>query len=325
MTDLATLDEFRTVARDGGTMPHGVFRLATGPAVEVEGVDRTLRFCFSDGSVDRAGDTIDPKGWELDPFSKNPVALWAHQSYMPPIGKASNVGVVSKRLMGDIQFATADDYEFADTIYRLTKGGYINACSVGFNPLEWSFVNDKDRPYGIDFKRQELLEISPCPVPCNGNALAQARAKGIDTRSIVEWAEKVLDDGKVVLLPRAEVETLRKQASERVPVKFHILSDVQMREAIAAMPTEEKAAIVKAGRKISKENMECLGKAMDHIKAVMDSNDPDADGDDNDAGDDEPVLESDSHVVGEASATAETVKERARELAHKYGSAAAHH
>jgi HK97 family phage prohead protease len=211
MTDLATVEEFRAAARRGAAVPGSVFRLATDVATEIPGADRTLRFCFSDGSVDRAGDTIDPKGWELDAFNLNPVALWAHNSWDPPIGRAKNVGVVGKRLMGDIEFAGAKDYEFADTIFRLIKGKFINAVSVGFNPLEWSFVNDKDRPYGIDFKRQELLEISPCPVPCNGNALAEARAKGIDTRPLRAWAEKILDgEGGTVLLSRATLEDIFK-------------------------------------------------------------------------------------------------------------------
>jgi HK97 family phage prohead protease len=179
--------------RTGGVANAPIFRFATSPAVEVAGKERTLRFCFSDGSLDRAGDTIDPKGWVLDGFLRNPIALWAHASSEPPIGRAVNVGLVGKRLMGDIDFAPPETYDFADTIYRLAKGGYINAVSVGFNPLEWSFVNQPDRPYGIDFKRQELLEVSLVPVPCNENALAEARAKGIDTRPLARWAERALD------------------------------------------------------------------------------------------------------------------------------------
>jgi hypothetical protein len=44
---------------------------------------------------------------------------------------------------------------------------------------------------------------------------------GIDTSSLTEWAEKVLDSGDTVFLPRKELETLRSQAgaTER---KFYI-------------------------------------------------------------------------------------------------------
>jgi HK97 family phage prohead protease len=191
---LSTAD-FKLLAQSGGRPDGLVARLSTDPITEVSGKARTLRFCFSDGSVDRAGDTIDPKGWQLSEFNRNPIALWAHDSAAPPIGRASNVAVVGKRLMGDIEFAPAETYEFADTIYKLLKGKFLSAVSVGFNPLDWTFAEDKSRPYGIDFKRQELMEISVCPVPCNANALVEARAAGINTRLIAEWAEKVLDTG----------------------------------------------------------------------------------------------------------------------------------
>lgn len=210
MDKFVSADEFRAAARQGSALSP-VLRLATGTAAEVENEVRTLRFCFSDGSIDRAGDMIEPKGWELESFLKNPIALWAHSSYEPPIGRAKNVAVTGGRLMGDIEFADAETYGFADTVYRLAKGGYINAVSVGFNPLEWTFVNDKDRPYGIDFKRQELLEISACPVPCNANALIEARAKGIDTAPLREWAERVLDgEGGEVRLSRVTLEEIFK-------------------------------------------------------------------------------------------------------------------
>lgn len=223
MDKLTSLDDFRAAARGGAALPTSVQRLATGPATEVDGKVRTLRFCFSDGTVDRAGDSINPKGWDLDAFNKNPVVLWAHDSWSPPIGRASNVGAIGKRLMGDVEFASADAYPFAETIFQLTKGGFINAGSVGFNPLEWTFVNEPDRPYGIDFKRQELLEYSVCPVPCNSNALVEARAKGIDTRPMVEWAEKVLDQGGSIIIPRTELEGLRAKAMER-PARRYFLT-----------------------------------------------------------------------------------------------------
>jgi HK97 family phage prohead protease len=224
MDKFVSTDKFRELAREDAGLHAPVLRLATGPATEVEGETRTLRFCFSDGTVDRVGDTINPKGWELAEFLKNPVALWAHSSWDPPVGKAHNVSIVGKRLMGDIEFAPLETYAFADTIYQLAKGGYINAVSVGFQPLEWSFVDDKDRPFGIDFKRQQLLEISICPVPCNANALVDARAKGIDTGPVREWAERVLDeDGGKVVLSRTTLEEIFK-ADEHAARRARALS-----------------------------------------------------------------------------------------------------
>ena len=169
--------------------------------------------------VDRMGDTIRAAGWDISDYVRNPVALWAHDSSSPPIGGGRNVGVEATRLMGDIEFAPPETYQFADTIYRLVLGKFLRAVSVGFLPTRHLFVqDDPDRPWGIDFLEQQLLEISVCPVPANPNALAEARRKGIDTRPLVEWAERVLDGGggdmKRVLITPDELQRLRTAAKE---------------------------------------------------------------------------------------------------------------
>ena len=161
------------------------------------------------------GDTIDPNGWDVGDFEANPVALWAHDSMQPPIGRASAVAVEGNRLMGNIEFIPAETYAFAETVFRMIEARFLNAVSVGFLPVEYSFVeNDPDRGWGIDFKRQKLLEISVCPIPANPNALAEARAKGIDTRPLVGWAEKLLEGGGNVIVPRSQLLALRRQAKE---------------------------------------------------------------------------------------------------------------
>lgn len=220
---LLSMAEFRAAAKDGGKPDGMVFRLSTSDAQDV--ATRTVRFVFSDGSVDLAGDTIEPDGWDLSGFKDNPVALFSHMSWEPPIGKALNVAVVGTKLMGDIQFAEADVYPFADTIYRLIQGKYLRAVSVGFVPLEWNYVNDADR-YGIDFLRQRLLEISVCSIPCNPNALSEARSKGIDTEPLREWAERVLDTGGQVMVPRNLLEETFKAAKTPAAVRRQYLDKV---------------------------------------------------------------------------------------------------
>jgi HK97 family phage prohead protease len=208
---LLTVDEFRASAKDGKKPDGTVVRLAVAdPTIVAD--SRTIRFVFSDGSVDRMGDTIDTAGWDVKNFLDNPVALWAHDSSSPPIGRASNVGPTGSKLMGDIEFMTADISPFADSIYRMVVAKFVKAVSVGFIPLEYSFVNNNERPFGIDFKEQELLEISLCPVPCNPNALQEAKALGIDTGPLREWAAKVLDEGGHVLVPRNILEETFRQA-----------------------------------------------------------------------------------------------------------------
>jgi hypothetical protein len=74
------------------------------------------------------------------------------------------------------RFAEPETYEFADTVFRLVRDGFINAGSVGFAPIEWKFVNSKERPGGIEFIRQSLIEFSIVPVPANSSALVDGRS-----------------------------------------------------------------------------------------------------------------------------------------------------
>jgi HK97 family phage prohead protease len=211
-TRLLSIEEFRAQAKVGAGAKAAVFRPQVGTFKAFDPARRSYRFCFSDSGEDRMTDTIDAKGWQLDNFLRAPTALFAHDSNAPPIGRAANVAVEGERLMGDIEFAPPEVYEFADTIYKLVGGRFLNAVSVGFLPVEHQWSNDPEREWGIDFIAQELLEISVVPVPANPRALIDARAKGIDTRPLVEWAEKMLD-GRVAV-ERAELDRLRQLAAE---------------------------------------------------------------------------------------------------------------
>lgn len=143
---------------------------------------RVLEFIGSTESKDRQTDIIKASGWVLDNYNKNPVFMWAHDYSQPPIGKAVKVWIQDKKLMFHIEFADKDTYEFADTIYRLYKGGFLRAVSVGFTPRNWegkTGENDTPRWGGNVFTEQELLELSACPVPANPDALESAKQKRI--------------------------------------------------------------------------------------------------------------------------------------------------
>jgi HK97 family phage prohead protease len=167
-----TSNKFRELAEQGDSDGTGVSRLARVIRAEDDG-SRVVRFVLSDSTVDRMGDSISAAGWELDAYRRNPVVLWAHDANQPPIGKMTSVFISGDRLIGDVQFASPETYEFADQIYRLITAGFIKAGSVGFIPIDYKF-SDK-RAGGIDFKSQELLEFSIVPVPANANALIEAR------------------------------------------------------------------------------------------------------------------------------------------------------
>ncbi|MDI6872093.1 MAG: HK97 family phage prohead protease [Bacillota bacterium] len=180
---------------------------------QVEGEQQTLLFVISTGIVDRDQDTINPDGWKLDNYLKNPVVLWAHDYASPPVARALATWVENQKLMSKAEFTPRDLYPFGHMVYEMYANGFLRATSVGFNPVKWQF--SEDRKYGVDFLEQELLEYSCVPVPANPEALIAASAKGIDLAPLKEWAEKILDGvyGEAGLwVPKSQVERVFKLA-----------------------------------------------------------------------------------------------------------------
>lgn len=132
----------------------------------------SMDFVLSDGTVDRMGDIIEPDGWQLGNFRKNPVALYGHDSSALPVGKWANVRVEGKRLVGTLKLAAAGTSRFIDALRSLIEQGIIKAVSVGFQPLAYEPIDDKNPWDGLRFTKVELMECSLVTVPANPNAVA---------------------------------------------------------------------------------------------------------------------------------------------------------
>ncbi len=211
---LLSVDGFRASVKDGTATPPDAMVVSANNGAPEPTQGRRIKFIFSDNTVDRARDKIYQDGWDLSAFVKNPVALFAHDSssLYSVIGKAVNVATVGNQLRGEIDFATADINPCADTAYKMVKAGLLSAVSVGFLPTDYAFSVDKDRTGGIDFKRQQLLEISLCAIPANPNALVTARSMGIDTSPLTDWAQKVIAADGIVLVPKPFLEATFRAA-----------------------------------------------------------------------------------------------------------------
>lgn len=185
------------------------FLSAGAVAGDADMASRRVSWVFSNEDVCLDQHTIRTDGWDLTGYLRNPVLLFAHDQSQPPVGRVENIEKRGKLLVGDTVFADADAYPFADTIFRLIKGRFLNATSVSWFPLESRAARDKSRPDGIDFLRQKLLEISVVPVPANPAALATARdVAGIDVSTLAPCYERMLDGAAPLMAPRREVETI---------------------------------------------------------------------------------------------------------------------
>lgn len=183
-------------AARAGTLNADEHHLRKGFVLEAKAIDeeaRTIDFVISTAAVDRYGDTIAVDGWKLDAYRKNPVVLWAHDSSMLPVAKASYVRVEDGKLKARAEFMAREISGFANAVFESYKAGFMSATSVGFLPVKYNYVDDPARRYGIDFLEQELLEFSCVPVPANAEALIDGRAfKGVEFEPLRQWARKLI-------------------------------------------------------------------------------------------------------------------------------------
>ena len=158
-------------------------------------------FVMSDESVDRTGDIIRAKGWMLDDFKKNPVALFGH-AHDKPIGVWEDVKVMGKKLVGRLRLAEKGTSPEIDTIRSLIEQRILKAVSVGFQALEGKPLKEKSG--GFEFTKQALHECSLVAVPCNQNALSIAKSFGANP-------DKIFSNTEGHFLAPNEVKQLKKQ------------------------------------------------------------------------------------------------------------------
>lgn len=218
--EFLSAEEWKEKAFNGGE-PELPLRKQFSPEEirEPDDDSRTLEFIISTSSLDRDNDTISSEGWQLANYRKNPVVLFAHNYRALPVARATKIKAEEGKLMATAEFASPEVYEFAETVYQMYRGGFLRATSVGFKPKKWARVEDENRPMGIDFEQQELLEFSAVPVPANPEAVIQARSAGIDTEPYREWIEQALDtwyekDSQTgVWIPREKLEEIYRMLS----------------------------------------------------------------------------------------------------------------
>lgn len=212
---LVDAPEFKRIQNEGSEETVHVYKSAIAEVEKVgrEGED-VYRWVISDATVDRDNDTINPKGWDLKSYRKNPVVQFAHSYGTPPIGKSLRVWQEDGKLRSLMRFTDEDENPFGAMIGRLVDGKFLRAASVGFIPKVWEFNEERADPdsfrRAIDFMKQELLEWSVVPIPSNPAALQGASAAGIDLGPMKGWLEQMLDEGEEsgIVIPRSTLEGL---------------------------------------------------------------------------------------------------------------------
>jgi HK97 family phage prohead protease len=124
---------------------------------------------------DRQGDIVESMGVKF----KNPMPLLHNHKSDEPVGtvrfeKPTKDGIAFTAKMPFIEDA-GPLKDRVDTAWGEIKAGLVRGVSIGFRPLEYSFMDDG----GIRFVESEVLELSLVAIPANASASVQT-FKSID-------------------------------------------------------------------------------------------------------------------------------------------------
>ena len=199
---------------EGGALVYKQFTVETEPLA-----DRRVRFTITTSDPDRERDIVKSSGVVTTAYEKNPIVLFAHDYRSLPVGRAVKLERTDAKIIGTVEFATADLNPMAEQVFRMVKAGFLNAASIGFRPLIYNYNEDRK---GIDFESVELLEFSIVPIPAHPAALVAASvASGIDVSVLKGWAEqtlKALADGvqkAIAFVPASD------KAAEYDPIRWN--------------------------------------------------------------------------------------------------------
>lgn len=252
-------------------------------------------FTLSSPGVDRDHDTVNQLGIDLTEFKKNPVVMWAHDYKIPPVGRVEATWIRDGKLMGSISFPPKGISPLADTLHGLVEHGYLNAVSVGFTPVEVLQRADG----GMDYVKIELMELSLVPVPSNRDALILAEGKGVNVKTVKDWASAILakEDSVEIHAVLARIE------------KDAILTRAQFAELVAGLKglVEELKAIDAADveDEEEEEEEEVIGEPVGEPAKKL-AGDGDVIG--------EPVGEPEKKLAGDGYVVGEPVGEPAKKL-----------
>ncbi|HFQ8088806.1 TPA: phage major capsid protein [Pseudomonas aeruginosa] len=155
---------------------------------EVKALDegaRTITGVATTPSPDRVGDIVEPLGVEF----KNPLPLlWQHE-HDKPVGtvkfdKPTAKGITFTAQLADVQ----EEGRLRDRIdeaWQSLKAGLVRGVSIGFRPLEYSWMDEG----GIRFIKSEVFELSLVTIPANADATINT-IKSLDRQQLASLGKQ---------------------------------------------------------------------------------------------------------------------------------------
>jgi HK97 family phage prohead protease len=251
---------------DAKAMKEITTRRITTIEIRADAVDEKERVIrgvvVSDASLDGHDSVIDPDGWDLTRYEKNPVLLWAHKGSSPweaprpeDVLGTTRTRVDGDRLVSDFVFSRAGVNPQADMVFEQMRDRIIRAASVGFRAREYHF-EDRDGGEILIVDRAQLVEVSVVPVGSNENALARefrAACCG-DTAAMPQETNEMSDnkETKVAALP-PEIASITGAATIEGAVRAFTDSRAKLDELTLKLDQAEKRATEQEVRAVKAE------------------------------------------------------------------------
>lgn len=130
--------------------------------------ERTIEGIASTPTPDRMSDVVEPMGAK---FALPMPLLWQH-NHDEPIGHVEFAKPTKDGIPFKARLADPDKFESETLKERLRlawdsiRGGLVRAVSIGFRPLEYSFIENG----GVRFTEWEWMELSAVTIPANAEA-----------------------------------------------------------------------------------------------------------------------------------------------------------
>lgn len=256
----------------------------------------TFRMVISTDDVDRHGEIVVQEGISLERYLENPVVLWGHDSYSHPVGITQKLFLESdgtrRKTIAEGKFAPTEEGQILRKLY---DAKILNTSSIGFIPTEYE---------GNKITKCELLEWSFVCIPANpfaqavrtlGFKVSDLIAKGImelqkgeEIKTNEDGTEDVIakdeeagegDDGAEQEPNAEDLEEIEGEAEEGTvndTDKTFVMTMVGgkkikfiLTEEFANDLKEKFAGEEKAGRVLSKANLEKVKTAISALEEVV--------------------------------------------------------
>ncbi|WLA80300.1 phage major capsid protein [Bradyrhizobium elkanii] len=221
--------------------------------------------------TDRQGDIVESMGVKF----KNPMPLLHNHRSDEPVGtvtfdKPTKNGITFKAQLPYID-QPGPLKDRVDTAWGEVKSGLVRGVSIGFRPIEYSFMDDG----GIRFLEAEVLELSLVAIPANASASIN-QIKSVDAPLLAATGKEPKASDRPTPPAPGKSKSIKSQAKEAkgTMTKKTITEQIASFEATRQAKSAEMDAIMEVsaekGETLDAEQTEKYDGLVSEVKAIDD-------------------------------------------------------